>query len=231
MDQNSTSHLGGNPLAYRAVLFDLDGTLVDTSALIIASFEHTFRRYVNRVVPREEILARFGEPLLDTMRHYAASDAEAREMVEYYRAHNLREHDVLARAFPGARACLEALRDAGVAVGLVTSKQRQTALRSLALDNLEPLFDTLVCVEDCAEHKPHPAPILLALDRLNITADEGVLMVGDTAFDILAGQRAGVRTAGVLWSTQVDEIRVAGPDLLVPDFMTLLAACLAGGGA
>lgn len=218
---------GDSGLRYRTVLFDLDGTLVDTAELIIASFQHTFRYFLGRETPREQILATLGEPLTHAMRRHTDSDALVSEMVAYYRKHNVAEHDRLARPFPGARLCLEGLRAAGCAIGLVTSKARQTALMGLRLDDWEPFLDVVICAEDCPEHKPSPLPVLTALEQLQVQPGPDVLMVGDTLFDILAGQRAGVDTAGVLWSAQPEALRQAGPALLPPDFAALLAACVA----
>lgn len=213
-------------MSYHAVLFDLDGTLLDTAELIISSFQHTFRHYLGKEEAREEIIRTLGEPLPRTFKRYTDSDSVVQEMVDYYRAHNLLQHDNLARPFPGARLCLEGLRDAGVALGVVTSKLRGTAMRGIALDGWEPLFDVIICLEDSPEHKPKPGPIFAALERLQIEPSRDVLMVGDTFMDIQAGQAAGVSTAGVLWSAQPELLRECKPDLLVPDFATLLAACL-----
>jgi pyrophosphatase PpaX len=115
----------------RAVLFDLDGTLLDTRELIVASFRHTLGEGPD--VARD-ILPTFGEPLRATFARLAPGREE--ELVARYRSYNLEHHDRMVRAFPGAREALVALRAAGIACAVVTSKMRATAGRGLRICGL-----------------------------------------------------------------------------------------------
>ncbi|MBO8126855.1 MAG: HAD-IA family hydrolase [Firmicutes bacterium] len=181
------------------ILFDLDGTLLDTGDLIRASFEYTFAKEMGEPVPWEQLHKFWGRPLLDQMRLFADSPEKAQRMLEVYREHNARYHDELAKITPGAKETLKALKEAGKTIAVVTSKSVSMAKRGVKLFGLDQYLDALVGAEDTQRHKPDPAPVLLALEKLGKSPEEAI-MVGDSPYDIEAGLRAGTVTAGLEWT-------------------------------
>lgn len=203
------------------ILFDLDGTLLDTYNLVIKSFQHTIRQHYDKELKAEEILPYFGEPLWVTMERF--SKEEAQELIKTYRKFNLAHHDELTVLFPGVRETLEAISAKGIPIGIVTSKVKLTAHRGVELFSLKDLINVFISLEDCTNHKPHPEPILKALEVLGITNRENVLMVGDSPFDIQCAKNAGVKSAAVSWSIIPPEvIEAEKPDYIIHNFQDLL---------
>lgn len=198
---------------FSVVLFDLDGTLIDTNGLIVTTFQHVFRTHLGREVPADEIYPYFGEPLPRTMARYAPERAE--ELVDHYRAYNITIHDQMIRAFPGVPETLAALFQASLRLGVVTSKKGDLARRGLSVCGLDPFFTTLVGMDATERHKPDPEPVLEALRRMGEAPGPHVLMVGDSPFDIHCGRNAGVRTAAVGWTVNRATVEASGPDYWV----------------
>lgn len=184
-------------VAEECILFDLDGTLLDTTDLINASFEYTLDKVLGIPVPWERLHQFWGRPLFEQMRLFSEDRAE--EMLAIYREHNAEHHDELAKVTPGARETLEALQRAGKTIAVVTSKSVPMAWRGLRLFGLDGYIQTLVGAEDTTLHKPNPDPVLLALDKLNMKPEDS-MMIGDSPYDIEAGLGAGTRTAGLEWT-------------------------------
>jgi len=204
----------------RAVLFDLDGTLLDTTELIIASYKHTARICLGRDMDEAEILPRLGEPLVVTMRDLAADRVD--ELVAVYRRFNLAEHDRLVKLIPGVPETLPALRNRGVRLAIVSSKIRHTVEKGLDLFRLTTFFDVVIGLEDSPAHKPDPGPLLEALRRLDLGPASAV-MVGDSPADILAARAAGARSIAVGWSRlPAAAIAAAGPDATISTMPELL---------
>lgn len=202
----------------QVVLFDLDGTLVDSSEHILSSFRHTMRVHRGEVPPDSRWLATMGRPLEVQLREFADGEEEARAMRDTFRDHQRRSHDRLVRRFPSVRRVLRELRERGLQLGVVTSKEREGALLTLEKAELpEAWFGALVGADDVDEPKPAPAPVLLALRRLgNPVAPRRALFLGDSVHDLRAGRAAGVRTAAALWGPYGrDQLRPARPDIWV----------------
>ncbi|PWK13003.1 pyrophosphatase PpaX [Tumebacillus permanentifrigoris] len=206
-------------MKYQYVLYDLDGTLLDTNELIIRSFEHTLDLHTPGAYTREHILPQMGAPLFQQMELFAPGRSE--ELVATYRRYNLEQHDALVTAFPHVVEVLRELHEAGCKQAIVTSKVRLTTEKGLALCGLSPYLDAVVTVDECEHHKPHPEPVLKAMALLG--ADPAsTIMIGDSPFDIGAGQAAGVATAGVKWSLRGEAgLRPHHPDYLVSDMLEL----------
>ncbi|MEQ6378377.1 pyrophosphatase PpaX [Bacillaceae bacterium S4-13-56] len=199
-------------MSIRTLLFDLDGTLIDTNELIISSFAHTLDQYAPGKYEREDILAFMGPPLKDTFIQVDPNRVE--EMIETYRAHNLEHHDQLVIPFPGVVDTMKSLKEKGYKLGIVTTKMRRTVEMGLIITGLEGLFDTVITLDDVKKAKPDPEPIYKALDALDSIPEE-TIMVGDNYHDIEAGKNAGTKTAGVAWT-------IKGKDFLGkynPDYM------------
>jgi pyrophosphatase PpaX len=183
-------------MRYPNVLFDLDGTLIDSGAIILASFKHATRTVLRREIPDAELAAQVGgSNIYDQMR--GIDEGHADELVRVYREHNEPLHDEL-EAFEGVEHVLAKLKGQGRRLGIVTAKRRKTVELAFAVLPLEPYFDVVVTADMTDRHKPHPEPVLVALDRLGAAPEEAAF-VGDSPFDVGAGKAAGVYTVAVTW--------------------------------
>ncbi|WP_101843070.1 pyrophosphatase PpaX [Halobacillus sp. Marseille-P3879] len=199
-------------MSIKTILFDLDGTLIDTNELIIASFTHTVGQYAHRPYTREEILHFIGPPLRESLAAVNAEQVE--EMVTTYREHNVANHDSYVRAYDGVVETIKELKARNYRLGIVTTKMRNTVQMGLDLTGLNDLFEVVITLDDVVHAKPHPEPIVRALNLLDGQADE-TLMVGDNTHDIEAGKNAGTLTAGVAWTIKGRQVL----DELNPDYM------------
>jgi pyrophosphatase PpaX len=201
-----------------AVLFDFDGTLVDTTEMIHQSMRHATSSVLGREdIPRETLLANVGQPLPRQMELLDAERAEL--LLEAYRSHHEEHHDDLIREFPRVEESLARLRAAGTKVAVVTSKRRASV--EMALDNFPGLCDVVdrfVTLEDTSEHKPHPEPLWRALELLGGIPQERAAYVGDSPFDVQAAKAAGLTSVAVSWGAfSENRLREVEPDHLVPD--------------
>ncbi len=181
-----------------AVLFDLDGTLVDTIELILSSARHAFSTRDGRRPTDAEWVLGIGTPLLTQMRSWCESDEEALALVAAYRVHQTEHHDRLCRAYDDIPDAVDALHRAGHPMAIVTSKADYLARRALALVGLDRYIPVVIGCDATTRHKPDPEPVHLALEHLGRAAGEAVF-VGDSIFDIAAGKAAGVATVAVTW--------------------------------
>ena len=196
----------------KVLLFDLDGTLIDSLDLILSSYRYTMRVHRDRELPDATWIAELGKPLVAVFAPHAESADETRAMVATYREHNAREHAARLREFPDVHEAISELRRKGATLGIVTSKMRDAALRGLATCRLDGYFDAVVCADDVAVHKPDPAPVLRALELLGAAPSEA-RFIGDSPHDIEAGRRAGVETVAVGWGPFArTALEAAGPD-------------------
>jgi pyrophosphatase PpaX len=180
------------------ILFDLDGTLIDSVDLILRSYRHTLWSHRGAVVPDEIWLEGLGTPLRNQLRAVTDDPEEIERMVVTYRDFNFAHHDEMVRPFPGIIETISELKELGVVLGVVTSKARSGLKRGLNVSGLDRMFDVLVSMDDVERHKPDPEPVLKALEILGASADHTVF-VGDSPHDMAAGRSAGVQTAAALW--------------------------------
>lgn len=196
----------------RAVLFDLDGTLVDSLPLIVRTYRQVFAE-MNIPWGEGEVVKMIGLPLKVIGRHFAGPGNDRFE--ELYQHFYHRDHDLYTKLFPGTLAMLEQLRAGGLKLGVVTSKGKPGTERTMAFTGLDSLLDVVVTAHDVARHKPEPEPLLKALDFLGTGAGHS-LYVGDSEYDILTGRNAGTRTLGVTWGLGTrEELAHLGPDGLL----------------
>lgn len=206
-------------MSYRAILFDLDGTLLNTNELILASFMHTFEQHCPGKYTEEDVLAIMGEPLLDMMRQFDEEQAE--QMVETYQKHNIENHDHYVEAFPHVVEVIEQISQAGIPMSIVTNKRRPVVEMGLRLFGLDTWMDEVICVGDAPQAKPEPDQLLLAMERMQVKPEE-TLMVGDSRYDLMAARRAGVACAGVSWSLHLEDLEKMKPDYMLTDLKDLL---------
>jgi pyrophosphatase PpaX len=215
-----------------AVLFDLDGTLVDTIPLIFACYEHTLATHLPGFHPAREVLvSNLGRSLDDILFDYARAGGAAdpgglsQTMLQTYRSFQRGALERLIRPYDGMREALEGLRDRGLALGLVTSKVEWAARQCYEYYGLGEFLSIRVFHDDTGRHKPDPEPLLLAASKGALDPGRCVY-VGDAVHDMAAGKAAGMRTIGVLWGPSArEELISAGADELaaVPaDLLTII---------
>ncbi len=196
----------------KGVLFDLDGTLLDTSELIVESFRYTFKQHCNYDISVSEVHDFFGKSLRLAMETLGKDKAD--ELIDTYREHNAKYHDEKIAIFPEVAETIKTMYDNGIKLAVVTSKTKKTALRGLKLFGLESYFSTVIGINECINPKPHPEPVNIALQELKL-APEVCLMVGDSPADIMSGKQAGVKTVAVKW-TQLDWLKLQEQE---PDYV------------
>lgn len=207
-------------MKYVAVLFDLDGTLLDTTDLIIKSFQHTCGIHLNRQISKEEVVPYFGKTLRAGLEQLGPDCVE--QLIETYRAYNLDHHDAMVEIFPGVISTIQRLASQGTKLAVVTSKTVKTAVRGLKLFEIDHYFTAVVGLESTPKHKPDPTPVLLALQLLQIEPHQA-LMVGDSPFDLQSARAAGVDTAAVRWSELPwRELAAEKPDYTLENMEDLL---------
>lgn len=215
-----------------AVLFDLDGTLIDTVDLILRAHDHTLRRFLDGwCPPRSRIVSNLGRPLRAALGEYAAERGVTEleplvdQMVRTYRAFQAEHLAHEVQAYEGVRETLAALDRRGFMLGVVTSKVEETARVSLDRLSLSGFFRVAVFLGDTSRHKPEPDPLLEAARRGCFEPGRG-LYVGDSVHDIAAGRAAGMKTAGALWGPfERADLEAARPDVLIEhptDLLSLL---------
>ena len=196
-------------------LFDLDGTLIDSIDLILRSYRHTMQVHrANAPLPPDDIWMKgLGTPLWVQFRNWTEDEAEIEAMVATYRTYNLTHHDALVKPYEGVVAEVLKLQKKGKRLGLVTSKLKDGAMKGLRLAGLDQAFEIVIGAGDVTHPKPHPEPVLAALDLLGTPAAEAVF-IGDSRHDMECGRAAGVQTAAVLWGP-FDRAHLAD---LTPDY-------------
>ena len=181
-----------------AVLFDLDGTLIDSIGLLLASAKHTFSDREGRAPTEEEWISGIGTPLAEQLRPFVESDEDAKALVGRYRTFQRTHHDSLTTAYEGVLDTLEQLYNWGHPLGVVTSKSNEMMERGLRHTGMDVYMQTMIGSDSCTIHKPDPFPVRLALEQLDYEPHEAVF-VGDSPHDIASGNGAGVTTIAALW--------------------------------
>jgi pyrophosphatase PpaX len=201
-------------MRHEAVLFDLDGTLVDSGGLILSSFRHATRTVLGRVIPDEVLMANVGgHGIHAQMREF--DDDRVDELVRAYREHNMAIYHGIT-AFAGIEDVLAHLRGEGRRLGVVTVKGRLTVDVTFEALPLERYFEIVVTGDDTERHKPDPEALLLALGRLRVDAARAAY-VGDSPFDVRAAKAAGMTAVAVAWGGihPVERLEAEEPDAVV----------------
>lgn len=196
--------------AVEVVLFDLDGTLIDTLDLIRESMRYTTQTVLGEALPDDVLMHNVGVPLIVQMREF--DEVRADEMLKVYREHNWRVHDALVKEYPGVEPALQALIGRGLRLGVVTSKARSVAERGLERFDLGPFFDLIVSYDDVPVHKPDPFPLAFAAEQLGVATDR-CAYVGDSPHDMSAASAAGCVAIAATWGVSSRErLVVAGAE-------------------
>jgi pyrophosphatase PpaX len=206
---------------FPVVLFDFDGTVVDSGRIILASMRHATRTVLEREISEEELMVNVGGPGLEAqMEAFAPERVE--ELVRVYRAHNEPLHDSL-ESCAGMEEVLARLKAGGRTLGLVTAKRRATVELAFARLPIAHLFDTVVGGDETELHKPHPAPLLLGLERLGASAGQAAY-VGDSPYDMQAARAGGLYAVGVTWGRIHGRDALSDADVVVDSAEELLGA-------
>jgi pyrophosphatase PpaX len=208
-------------MRFPVVLFDLDGTVIDSGAIILASMRHAAKEVLGVEPPDEELMAAVGGPGLEAQMHALAPDL-VDELVTVYRAHNEPLHDELV-CCPGMDDALVLLKDEGRRLGIVTAKRRTTVELAFAKIPIGHLFETVVGGDETTRHKPDPEPLLLALERLGARPEDAAY-AGDAPFDVQASKAAGIFAIAVSWGGihARERLEAEEPDALVDTVEELL---------
>jgi pyrophosphatase PpaX len=180
-----------------AILFDLDGTLIDSIGLLLECVRHTFGGQ-NRIPTDEQWIAGIGTPLPKQLAEFADAAEDIAALTDRYRSFQREHHDRLTSAYDGVEQTLATLAQRGHPMGVVTSKSNEMMLRGLRHTGIERYMSTLIGYDSCNIHKPDPLPVRVALDELGYEPDEA-FFVGDSPHDIRSGNAAGVTTVAALW--------------------------------
>lgn len=199
---------------FDAVLFDLDGTLLDSIDLILVSYRHTLAAH--GLAPRtdQDVLSGLGTRLEDQFRRWGCDDIEA--LIATFVEYNLSVHDEWVRPYPGVSEIVRTLRARGTPLAVVTSKRRRGAGQGLRALGLETCFDALVCGDDVSRPKPDPEPVDRALGLLGVAPSTRVTFVGDSTHDVHSGRAAGVHTIAATWGAGTRE-ELGDADVVVDD--------------
>lgn len=197
----------------KAVLFDLDGTLINSNDLTLKSFQSTYKEIMNLEPSEEEIRMNFGRPLHMIFKDYDENRID--EMITFYRKVNLELHDKECKEFVGVKEMLEELKSQGIKLGVVTSKKRDMAERGAKLMGIFKYFDAFITPESTNKHKPEGEPVLKACSEIEVDVKEA-MMVGDSPYDILSGKNAGTKTCGVTYTAlPLYKLEESNPDYFI----------------
>ena len=207
-------------MTIKAVLLDLDGTIVNTNELILESFDHTLNKLLGHCPSREELIKTFGKPLTEVFQEMAPEKADEL-LAEYQNYQQSVDHSQYIKLCPNVREALDRLKAMGLKIALVTSKRTLGAHQNLTQFDLFSYFSTLVTYESTEEHKPTGGPAKKALADLGIAPHEAI-MVGDSNLDILCGKDAGTYTAAVSYSAFGKDFLLSfKPDYYIKDLLEL----------
>ena len=209
----------------KTVLFDLDGTILDTFMPILISMRYATQKVLGKTIPDDILLEKVGQPLAVQMEDFARDPDQVEELLRVYRSHNEQDLGERSKPFSGIFDAIKELKARGACIGVVTSKRRKIARGSLAHWDMLDIFDCFVGVEDSTEHKPDPEPLLVAMERLG--ADSATCVyVGDSPYDLQAAHSAHIANIGVTWGKffSAEDLLAQRPTKLIDSPNELLGA-------
>lgn len=202
----------------KAVLFDIDGTLLDSHELIRRSFEHTLK--TQGVVLGENDMRWLMGQHLDLAYKELFPKKPVGEIVAIHRDYSIANQHLI-QVFPETKEILEKLKDLNIHIAAITNRQHWPGVNLFEEVGFDKFFEVVVCADDVVNPKPHPEPVLKALSHFSITPD-AALMVGDSESDIKSGRDAGVRTVGVTHGNLQHPVKDHAPDHVISSLLELL---------
>ncbi len=209
---------------YRNYLFDADGTLLDTTDLVVGSFVHACRELYGTFVEPKQIYPLLGLPLRQSFQKLldARENIDCDSLIDTYKSYQLGVYREHLKIFPHVESTLQKLRQRGKRIAVVTSRKRESVMLYLRHTGIDTFFDIVVTPEDTHEHKPHPAPAQKALARMGGSPADS-LFIGDSMYDIECGHRCGMDTAFVLWSRSTYSTTALSPTYEIGDMSELIS--------
>lgn len=197
----------------QAIIFDLDGTLLNTDLLIKKSFIHAFEKYKPGYTLSEEELLSFLGPTLDNTFSRYFDQKDIAEIIDYYREYNHYHHKDYVTIYPTVKDTLETLKKQGYPLAIVTTKLKEAAYIGLDLFQIRDYFDVVIGCDEVRKSKPDPEGILKAMAFMKV---DQAYYIGDNVTDIQAGKNAHIKTIGVKWSPKgYQALAALHPDLLI----------------
>ena len=207
----------------KAILFDVDGTLLDTREFLFRATEHSLGKHGFPVLPRELITTFVGKPLVEFYQSVAPTALETDINLLSDTHHEFQMENLhLAKSFPNIIKVLTLLKNKGIKMAAVTSRTNQNVAKTLEIAGVDSFLDVVITSDDVVNLKPHPEPLLKAMDLLGVKPEE-TWMVGDAEPDILAGKNAGTKTVGVTYGFGGKDIAKLHPDYLIENIQELLS--------
>lgn len=197
------------------ILFDFDGTVMNTNDLILKSWQHTFKTITGKEGDPQKIQSTFGETLIKSMNDFFP-DFPTEEGIEIYRRYQTGKFADAISPFPGMIELIKEVKAEGYKIAVVTSRLRRTTMEGLEKYGLDKIFDAIVTMEDCTKHKPDPEPAMIALEKLGSNPEE-TIMLGDSKFDIGCANNAGVKSVLVGWAVAIYDKEKEG--IFKPDYV------------
>jgi pyrophosphatase PpaX len=192
------------------LLYDLDGTLVDSNELIVATFAKVFAKHLPNIkLSKAEYVQMMGPPLLETFQTFVSDPATIEAMIQTYLKHYRTDEFAYLTVYPGMLEALKFFHEHGFKQMIVTTKYHRSAAPSIRHFGIDKWIDGVIALEDVTRPKPDPEPILLAMAKF---PGLHAIMIGDNTTDILAGKNAGIPTLGVTYSYKLEELKRSNPD-------------------
>ncbi len=198
------------------ILFDFDGTVMNTNDIILNSWQHTFKTITGKEGDIQLIQSSFGDTLEKSIRDFFP-DYSLEEAMDIYRSYQIDKFADSISPFPGMIELVKELKSLGYKVAVVTSRLRTTTMEGLKKYGLDKMFDAIVTMDDCTKHKPDPEPALIAMSKLSSKPEE-TMMIGDSKFDIGCANNAGVTSVLVGWAVAIfdkDKEGIFKPDYTI----------------
>lgn len=201
-------------MKYQAILFDVDGTLLDTTEYIYGAFEYSLQKNSFPVLPRSEMGLMMGKSLKDCYIAFTKTQ-DVKDLMQDHHQFQL-VHPELSHVYKGAIETLLGLLKAGYRLSTITSRSGNIVLDTLKRARIDLYFEHIITLDDVQKEKPDPEGILKALQKMDI-APQKAIMVGDSPVDIEAGKNAGTKTVGAAYGFHGAKIAESNPDYVIKD--------------
>jgi pyrophosphatase PpaX len=203
------------------ILFDLDGTLVDSNEIIIQSFKQTFKYYQPEInYSREQIIEMIGPPLKETFKIVSEDPKVINEMIDYYRDFYQKHEFDYIKIYKNVIETLAELSKLKINLGIVTTKFKESAMPSIIKFGIDKHIKNYSFLGSVPEHKPNPKPVFYVLNQFDNV--DKALMIGDNPSDIYAGKNANILTCGIEWTLVKEKLKASNPDFWIKDYTELL---------
>ena len=199
----------------KVILFDLDGTLINTDMLIIRSYMHLFDTYrPDYPLTMQELISFLGPVLKDVFPRYFKEDFDT--LLKTYHGYSKANISRFVSLYDDVIFMLESFKNAGIKMGIVTNRFKYSVDDVTSPFDINKYFDVFIALDDMTNPKPHPEGINLAIERLGVNKED-VIFVGDNKSDYLAAKASGVKTALISWTIGRDN-SLLNPDILINSY-------------